>query len=163
MELRNSTLIRASMDVCFRLSLTIDLEVEAGAEFGLRAVDGITTGMIGLGQQVRWRAHQFGIPVSHTTEITRLTAPSFFEDSMVKGIFTSFRHEHRFERVGVQTTAMHDLLQFSFPLLLGGWVTERLLVRRRLWHLLLRRNAIIQTYAEREPAVWAVAPVAGLG
>ena len=85
MELRRTTRIGAPVEVCFRLSLTIDMEVQAGREFGLRAVDGVTTGQIGLGQRVRWKARQFGVPVSHTTEITRVDEPVFFEDTMVSG------------------------------------------------------------------------------
>ena len=79
------------------------------------------------------------------------------------GIFTSFRHEHRFQRLGEQSTAMYDVLRFEFPLLLGGWLTEHLLVRRRLWKLLLRRNDLIKAAAEMEAGLCAVAPVASLG
>jgi ligand-binding SRPBCC domain-containing protein len=93
------TIIYAPIEVCFRFSLSIDLELRAAAEYSIHAVAGVTTGMIGLGERVTWRTRQFGLWVTHTTEITALDEPRYFQDSMVRGLFRSFQHDHFFHLI----------------------------------------------------------------
>ncbi len=143
-----STDIEAPVDLCFELSRNIDLEVRAGQEYHLRAVSGVTSGAIGAGQQVGWRTKQFGIAVSHVSEITGFELPRFFQDSMIAGMFRSFQHDHFFEPRGSNATRMRDVLRFSMPFWLLGPLSEKLL-RPRLKHLLLLRNKLIQETAER--------------
>ncbi len=144
-----TTVIDAPIELCFSLSLSIDLELLAAEEFHLRAVGGVTSGKIGPKQRVTWETRQFGWKVRHTSEITGFDEPTYFEDSMVAGLFRSFRHKHYFEALSSSRTLMRDRMSFAFPYLLGGVIVERLLVKRRLGILLRRRNAIIQQQAER--------------
>lgn len=144
------TLIEAPVETCFQLSLSIDLELKAAKADQIRAVSGVTSGFIGAGQQVTWRTKQFGITVSHTSEITGFQEPLFFQDSMVKGVFKSFRHDHFFQSLGGSRTEMRDLMRFSMPVWMMGIISERLLVRPRLMRLLLLRNSLIKETAEAQ-------------
>ena len=142
------TVIHAPIDRCFEWSLNIDLEVEAGKSYGLRPIGGVTSGVIGLGQRVQWRTKQFGLWITHTSEITAFRKPMFFADSMVQGVFRSFRHEHTFRALDSGVTEMRDHLSFSIPWYLAGALAERWIVRRRLTQLLVVRNQLIRKKAE---------------
>jgi ligand-binding SRPBCC domain-containing protein len=90
--------------------------------------------------------------VKHTTEITGYEAPVYFQDSMVKGLFRSFQHDHFFRSLGPSETEMRDELLFSMPAFLLGPIGERVLVKRRLRELLVKRNEMIRRYAEGDLA-----------
>jgi ligand-binding SRPBCC domain-containing protein len=145
-----TTLIHAPVETCFQLSLSIDLELEAAKEHCLRAVGGVTSGIIGAGQRVKWTTKQFGITVSHVSEITGFQEPVFFQDSMITGIFRSFQHDHFFQPLGVHDTEMRDLLRFSMPFWLMGTTSERFVIRSRMLHLLRLRNSLIKATAEAQ-------------
>jgi ligand-binding SRPBCC domain-containing protein len=142
------TLIDAPVETCFHLSLSIDLELKAAKAHQIRTVSGVTSGMIGAGQRVGWKTKQFGITVSHVSEITGFQQPLFFQDSMVNGIFKSFQHDHFFQSLAVNKTEMRDSLRFSMPIWLMGAVSERLIMRPRLIRLLQLRNNLIKDTAE---------------
>jgi len=143
-----TTLIKAPIENVFRSSLSIDLELSAAKEYGIKAVGGVTTGTIGAGERVTWQVRQFGMWVSHTTEITGFREPFYFQDSMVKGLFRTFSHDHFFRSLGPRETEMRDEMSFSMPLFLAGKVVELLFVKRRLRGLLDRRNQAIRAEAE---------------
>ena len=147
--IENKLVIAAPIERCFRLSLCIDLELEAIAKYRSRAVAGVTSGFIGSGETVTWSTRQFGIPVKHTSRITGFYSPAYFQDSMVRGIFRSYVHDHFFRSIDSKTTEMRDHLQFSMPVFMLGVLSERLVVKRRLGALIARRNAFIQRYAEQ--------------
>jgi ligand-binding SRPBCC domain-containing protein len=142
------TLIEAPVETCFQLSLSIDLELKAAKAHHIRAVSGVTSGIIGAGQRVGWETKQFGITVSHASEITEFQRPQFFQDSMVKGMFKSFQHDHFFQSLSDNKTEMRDLVRFSMPFWLMGAISERLIIRSRMLHLLLLRNSLIKETAE---------------
>jgi ligand-binding SRPBCC domain-containing protein len=142
-----TTQIEAPIEICFQLALSIDLELQAAQTHHIRAVSGVTSGIIGPGERVGWKTKQFGIMVSHVSEITGYQQPLFFEDRMVKGIFKSFRHDHFFHPLSPNKTEMRDLLRFSMPFWPMGIIAERLIIRSRLTHLLLLRNKLIQETA----------------
>jgi ligand-binding SRPBCC domain-containing protein len=143
-----TTLIHAPLKTCFQLSLSIDLELEAARAHHLKAVGGVRSGIIGAGQRVKWKTRQFGITVSHMSEITGFQEPLFFQDRMIEGMFKSFQHDHFFQPVGDNDTEMRDLLRFSMPFWLMGTISERFVVRTRMLHLLRLRNNLIKETAE---------------
>jgi ligand-binding SRPBCC domain-containing protein len=142
------TIITAPIELCFRSALSIDLELIAAKDCGIRAINGITTGIIGAGERVTWQTRQFGLWITHTSEITGFDAPVFFQDSMVKGLFDSYEHNHFFRLISATTTEMRDELRFSMPIWLTGPIAERLIVKRRLASLLSKRNDVIRQDAE---------------
>ena len=121
----------------------------AGRSYGLEAIAGVTSGIIGFGEQVTWKTRQFGFRIRHTTEITAMNEPGYFQDSMVKGLFRSFRHDHFFRPLEMGKTEMRDEVSFSMPFTLGGAIAEMLFVQRRMSTLLRKRNEVIRLHAER--------------
>ena len=108
---RIETDIGAPVATCFDLARSIDLHLESMIASKERAVAGITTGLIGAGEEVTWRARHFGVQWRMTSRITEFDPPQRFVDEMVRGPFRSFRHEHVFEAIGTGTR-MTDVVTF---------------------------------------------------
>lgn len=142
--LRIQTEISAPLDRCFDLSRSIDLHVESMAGSRERAVAGVMSGLIGFGEEVSWEARHFGRTWNMTSRITAFEPPRRFVDEMVRGPFTRFHHEHRFEPRG-DATLMTDLVEFQMP----GWFVVNTVATAYLRHLLVSRNAFIRREAER--------------
>ena len=72
-------------------------------------------GLIELGERVTWEARHFGITQQLEVEITQFERPHVFEDTMIKGAFKSFEHQHFFsENQGI--TKMRDVFTYRAPL-----------------------------------------------
>src|SRR3954447_10250241 len=91
------TTIRATPVRCFDASRRLELDLDSMADTGERAVAGRTSGLIELGEQVTWEGRHFGIRQRFTSAITAYDRPRHFQDSMVRGAFHSFVHDHYFE------------------------------------------------------------------
>jgi ligand-binding SRPBCC domain-containing protein len=141
------TVIAAPISVVFDLALDIDAHVESQAQSRERAVAGVTSGTIGLGEQVTWRAVHFGVPFKMTSRITEFDRPSRFVDEQVRGPFRRFRHEHLFERYEANTM-MIDRLDFDAPVGPLGRVVERVLLERYLRKLIEERGSFLKAKAE---------------
>jgi ligand-binding SRPBCC domain-containing protein len=131
--------VDAAPEVLFDLSLDIDLHVRSMAASNERAVAGVTSGRIGPGQDVTWRARHFGVPLTMSSRITAYDRPARFVDEQIRGPFSRFRHEHLFERVG-GGTRMTDRVEFAAPLGPLGRVVEKLVLARYLERLIAERN-----------------------
>lgn len=143
------TEIRAPAERCFDLARSVDLHVQSTARTGERAIAGVTRGLIGPGERVTWRARHFGVWQELTSEITRFDRPRHFRDSMVRGAFAGFDHDHFFsERDGV--TAMRDRFAFRSPLGPLGRIADALVLTRYLRRFLVRRNAELRRVAESD-------------
>ncbi len=141
------TLIRAPLERCFDLARDLDLHVRSMKHTNEVAVGGRTSGLIELGEEVTWRARHFGVRQHFTSKITAFDAPHFFQDSMQRGAFRSFVHDHVFTHAGGVTT-MRDVLVFSAPLGILGRIAEKLVLRRYLERLLASRAVVIKDAAE---------------
>jgi len=149
-----TTLISAPVERVFDLARSIDLHMASTSHTGERAVAGVTSGLLGRGEQVTWRAKHFGIWHHLTSRITEYDRPLHFRDSMVRGSFRRLDHDHYFEPAdssGTQTL-MRDVFDFTSPLGLFGVVADRLLLIRHFRALLIRRNQAIKETAESELA-----------
>ncbi|HEV7426787.1 MAG TPA: SRPBCC family protein [Thermoanaerobaculia bacterium] len=109
------TMVRASPERCFDASRDLDLHIESMRHTGERAVAGRTSGLIELGEQVTWEGRHFGLRQRFTSAITAYDRPRHFQDSMVRGAFRSFVHDHYFEACD-DGTRMTDVLAFRSPL-----------------------------------------------
>jgi ligand-binding SRPBCC domain-containing protein len=123
----------------FALSLDIGAHLRSMEATGERAIAGRTTGIIGIGESVTWRARHFGIVWRMTNEITALEGPHTFVDEQVRGPFARFRHRHRFEATPTGTR-MVDEITFRAPFGLVGRIAEGLVLRRYLVGLIRQRN-----------------------
>jgi ligand-binding SRPBCC domain-containing protein len=133
------TLLPAPPERCFDASRDLDLHVTSMKGTGEKAVAGRTSGLIELGEQVTWEGRHFGVRQRFTSKITAFDRPAYFQDSMVKGAFHSFVHDHYFEPVD-GGTKMIDVLTFASPLGFLGAIVDRLVMSAYLRRMLIARN-----------------------
>lgn len=112
-----------------------------------RAVAGRTSGLIGLGEEVTWRARHFGVTHEHCSRITAFERPEHFRDVMVRGRFKRFEHDHHFADKG-GVTIMRDVIVFESPLGPLGRLLDVLVLWRYLQKLIEQRNRVIKDAAE---------------
>jgi ligand-binding SRPBCC domain-containing protein len=143
------TKIRASPERCFDASRDLDLHLASMAQTGERAVAGRMTGLIELGEAVTWEGRHFGIRQQFTSAITAYDRPRHFQDSMVRGAFRSFVHDHYFEPCD-EGTSMTDVLEFRSPMGAVGAIVDRFVMAAYLTRLLTKRNEIVKAWLERE-------------
>jgi ligand-binding SRPBCC domain-containing protein len=143
------TIVRASPERCFDASRDLDLHLESMGHTAERAVAGRTSGLIELGEQVTWEARHFGFRQRFTSHITAYDRPRYFQDSMLRGAFASFVHDHYFEACE-EGTRMTDVLTFRSPLGIVGAIVDRIVMTRYLTRLLTRRNEIVKAALERD-------------
>lgn len=136
------------MQRCFDAARDLDLHTKSLAHTNEVAVAGRTSGLIELGEEVTWRGRHFGITQHFTSKITAFDPPRHFQDTMQRGAFRSFVHDHFFEATGGITT-MTDVLAFSAPLGILGRIAERLFLTRYLERLLKSRGAAIKEAVEQ--------------
>ena len=141
------TEIKASVEVVFDLSRSIDLHKISTEHTNETAIDGKTSGLIEIGEFVTWRAKHFGIYQKLTSKITEYDRPTFFVDEMVKGAFKSFRHEHHFEHTQ-DGTLMTDYFDYVSPLGWLGKLADNLFLKEYMTNLLLKRNEVVKDFAE---------------
>ncbi len=135
--------VQAPIERCFLLSTCIEL---VGQTLEMQPVAGKTGGMIVEGDRLEWRGRKFGLPQMHESLITKYVRPEFFQDTMARGRFERFQHDHYFAEIDGHTL-LNDKLRFSLPL---GWLGRQVahyvmvpyisrLLRKRF--LLLKRVA----------------------
>jgi ligand-binding SRPBCC domain-containing protein len=123
----------------FDLARSIDAHMDSQKGARERAVGGVTSGLIGEGEEVTWRARHFGLPITMTSRVTALEFPVRFVDEQVKGPFKSFRHVHEFEATP-GGTVMTDRVRFTAPFGPLGRLVERLVLGRYLERLIVDRG-----------------------
>ena len=126
-----------SAEQLFDLSLSIDAHLGSMSDSSEQAVGGVTSGQIGLGEQVTWRARHFGIWFTMTSRIVELDRPHRFVDQQVKGPFRSFVHEHTFTS-SPAGSVMVDTITLAAPVL--GRAAEAPLLVPYLRRLIRMRN-----------------------
>jgi ligand-binding SRPBCC domain-containing protein len=142
------TTIDASAERSFDCSRDIDLHLRSMEDTGERAIAGRTSGLIGMGEDVTWRARHFGVAHEHCSRITAFDRPRHFRDSMIRGRFRSFEHDHFFAETEPGVTVMTDVIVFASPLGPLGALVDRLVLKAYLRRLIQERNAVIKEAAE---------------
>lgn len=146
-----TTSIAAPPERCFDLARDIDAHVRSARQTGERAVAGRTTGLIGPGEEVTWEARHFFVWQRLTSRITAFDRPRFFQDTMQRGAFASFQHDHIFEACD-EGTRMIDILRFAAPLWPLSLLVERVLLGPYLRRFLRQRANALREMAEAERA-----------
>jgi ligand-binding SRPBCC domain-containing protein len=148
-RIRVLTKINAPIERCFDLARSIDLHVQSQSHHGEKAIAGVTSSLIGLGEEVTWRARHFGLWQTMTSRITRFERPTCFRDERVRGAFRSFEHDHYFE-VAESGTIMTDVCDFEAPLGPLGRLVSHLVLTRHLTLLLQDRGQSVRRAAESD-------------
>jgi ligand-binding SRPBCC domain-containing protein len=143
------TEIDAPIDRVFDLARSIDLHTHSTSKTRERAVAGVTSGLIGAGDEVTWRARHFGVWQSLTVRVNVFEPPTHFSDSMVRGAFRRMVHHHYFT-ASPQGTTMRDVFTFQSPLGVCGRLVDALFLTRYLRLFLVGRNRVIKAAAESD-------------
>jgi ligand-binding SRPBCC domain-containing protein len=150
------TYIAAPTEVCFDLSLDVGLHTASTFPSSERAIAGVTSGVMRLGDEVTWEARHFRIPWHMTSRIVEHDRPQRFVDEMQRGPFGRWRHGHLFESIN-DGTRMRDRIHFASPLGPLGWVVDTLVLRTYMTRLIERRNTHLKRVAEMSAAGTEVA------
>jgi ligand-binding SRPBCC domain-containing protein len=145
-----TTIILAPIERVFNLSRSIDLHTLSTHRTGEKAIAGRIRGLIGLNEQVTWQARHLGKIRRHTSLITAMQPPHFFEDKMLYGDFKYFKHQHHFNEQHNNSTLMTDILDFRSPYGILGKLVDKVFMRNYLTRFLRERNETIRHYAEGE-------------
>lgn len=149
-----TTEIKAPVETCFNLARSVDLHKRSMAWSGEEAIRGVTSGMLGPGDEVTWRATHFGIRQELTSAITAFEFPHYFRDEMTHGPFRMIMHDHRFESMhGI--TIMYDRFEYEAPFGIIGRLLEKCILNRYLCKLLAKRNYALKSDAESMEGAWA--------
>jgi ligand-binding SRPBCC domain-containing protein len=149
-RLEEVTVIAAPVERCFDLARSVEVHVLGNSHWGEQAValGGVTSGLVGVGEGVTWRARHFGVRQRLTSEITAMDAPRYFQDTMVSGAFRLMQHDHFFRALEDGRTEMRDVFCFAAPLGVLGRLAEILVLRRYMAGLLRERNLVVKRVAE---------------
>ena len=141
------TLIRSTPEICYDLSLSVDLHQLSTAQTKEHVIDGVKTGIMQLGESVTWRAKHFGIWLELSSKITEARRPEYFVDEMQRGPFKSLMHEHHFIKTD-NGVLMKDIFMFESPMGFLGKIANALVLENYLKTFLVERNRCIKETAK---------------
>jgi hypothetical protein len=146
------TLIHAPIERVFDLSRSVEVHLLANVHENEQALatGGVTTGLIGPGEQVTWRAKHFGFWHDLTSKATVVESPNYFQVTMVEGIFRSMQADHLFRTLPSGLTELRDIFKIAARLPIIGPIAEALFLRRYMITLNRERNAVIKQLAESD-------------
>lgn len=100
---------------------------------------------IGEGTRIDYKLRYRGIPLRWESEITAWEPPRRFVDEQRHGPYRRWVHEHRFEPQGDGTLA-RDVVDYA---VLGGWLVDRLVVRRDIERIFqYRRQKLAELFGD---------------
>ena len=88
------------------------------------------------GVEIDYRLRLRGWPMTWRSRITAWEPPHRFVDEQIKGPYNRWVHEHTFTRQD-GGTLVRDVVEYGMP---GGWLMDRLLVRRDLRRIFAYRQ-----------------------
>ncbi len=141
--------INAPIERVFDLARCIDLHEKTMSKHNEKAMGGVTKGLINFGESVTWEATHFGIKQKLTSKITEYNRPHHFQDTMVKGAFKSFTHDHFFQKCK-DGTFMRDVFKYSSPFWIFGKIADSLFLEKYMTEMLEERNDLIKNVAESD-------------
>jgi ligand-binding SRPBCC domain-containing protein len=144
-----STIICAPQERVFDLARSIDAHQDSAEGTHERAVAGVTTGLIGLNEEVTWEARHLGVRQKLTVRITKFNRPLNFQDVMVAGAFKHMKHDHEFS-AHPSGTQMIDRFEFQSPFWILGSIVDQLFLTGYMRRFLIRRNNILKQLAESQ-------------
>ena len=141
--------IRAPVERCFDLARDVDVHTQTTVHTKEKAVGGITTGLLNVGDVVTWEAVHFGIRQRLTAKITEMNSPYMFKDIMVKGAFHSFTHTHEFIEID-NGTIMIDRFNYKSPFGPIGIIVDKLFLEKYMRKFIVNRARALKQIAESD-------------
>lgn len=143
------TVIDAPRERVFDLARSIDAHQVSTSHTRERAVAGITSGLIELGETVTWEARHLGVKQRLTVQVTAMERPFRFRDQQVRGAFGKMVHDHVFEERDGRTV-MIDRFEFVSPFGFVGRIVDRLFLAAYMRRFLATRANQLKAMAESE-------------
>jgi ligand-binding SRPBCC domain-containing protein len=144
-----TTEINAPIERVFDLCRSIDLHRASTGKSKERAVAGLTSGLIGLGETVTWEATHFLLRQRLSVRVIKFDRPKLFEDEMINGAFQRFTHRHSFEQMDSKTK-MSDVFDFNSPFGFIGKIVDVLFLEKYMRRFITERNKVIKQIAETD-------------
>lgn len=138
--------INAPVERCFLLSTHIEL---IGRPLSMQPIEGKREGMLEGGDRLVWAGWKFGLPQMHESLITRYERPCFFQETMLRGRFKRFQHDHHFDQIDGYTL-LTDKLRFSMHLGWPGKKVGKYVFLPYLSKTLRQRLELVKRVAESE-------------
>ena len=149
-QIEDAIEINAPIETVFDAERNISLHAATQQGRSEKAVDGVTSGLIELGQEVEWEANHFGIRQRLRVRITQMEKPFYFRDDMVKGTFRTMTHEHFFAEASPNKTTKRDIFCFSAPFGVLGCMAERFFLRSYMTRFLRAKNLELKRLIESQ-------------
>lgn len=146
------TFIKAPAEICFDLARNVDVFTEATDHAGMRAIAGVTSGMMWAGDVVTWEVRALGLRQRSTSRITNFERPHLFVDEMQRGVFKRWRHEHRFAS-RQDGTLIIDEVTFASPFGVLGQLADALFLKNYMRRFLVKHNAHVKRLAESRDTI----------
>jgi ligand-binding SRPBCC domain-containing protein len=140
----DSIFINAPIERCFLLSTNIEL---VGQTYGMKPIEGKRNGLFGAEDRLVWAGWKFGFPQMHESYVTQYNPPAFFQDTMGRGRFKRYQHDHHFYEMN-ERTVLNDKIRFTMPLGFAGHLVGKFVLVPYLSKRLRRRLAILKRVAE---------------
>ena len=147
--IKHQIYIEAPIEKCFDLARNVEVHTQTTTKTNERAIAGITTGLLKLGDRVTWEATHFGIKQRLTAKITEMVIPINFTDVMVKGAFHSFTHSHEFVECN-SGTMMKDTFIYKAPFSIIGQLADKLFLEKYMMSFIISRANELKKIAEME-------------
>ena len=144
-----TTKVDAPIEIAFDLSRSIEFHAYTQAHRNEVAIEGKTSGLINLGETVTWSAKHFGISQKLSVEITKFNRPYTFRDTMIKGAFKRFDHDHIFEQHN-GLVKITDIFDYESPFSFFGKVFDFIILKRYMTNFSAQRNRAIKRAIESD-------------
>jgi len=140
----DSIFISAPIERCFLLATNVEL---VGRTLGMKPIEGKTSGMVEMNDRLMWAGWKFGFPQMHETVVSQYQRPAFFQDTMARGRFKRYQHDHYFYEMD-ERTVLNDKIRFTMPLGFLGRLVGQFVLVPYLSRRLRRRLALMKRVAE---------------
>ncbi|MEI4770694.1 SRPBCC family protein [Psychrobacillus sp. FJAT-51614] len=145
--IKYKTYIKAPITICFDLARNVEIHTKTTAKTNEKAVAGVKSGLLNLGDSITWEATHFGIKQRLTAKIIEMNMPFRFVDVMVKGAFHSFTHTHEFVECDTGTM-MTDIFEYKAPLGVVGLFADKLFLEKYMRSFISARADELKKIAE---------------
>jgi ligand-binding SRPBCC domain-containing protein len=139
--------VSAPRERCFDLARSVEAHTFSVSKTREHIIGGRRHGLLELGDEVTWRGRHFGVWQELTSCITAYERPHYFRDTMVRGAFARFDHDHFFDNEG-HGTVMRDVFDFEAPLGWMGRFAEQVFLERYMERFLRARLQALKALAE---------------
>jgi ligand-binding SRPBCC domain-containing protein len=140
----DSIFINAPIDRCFLLATNVEL---VGRTLGMKPIEGKTSGLLAVDDRLLWAGWKFGVPQMHESLISLYERPAFFQDTMERGRFKRYQHDHYFYEMD-ERTVLNDKIRFTMPLGILGRMVGKFILVPYLSKRLRRRLVLLKRVAE---------------